>query len=332
MPKRHSPRKSSMQFWPRKRSPRPYSGVKARVSSKTVKPLEFAGYKAGMTHVLIKDSAKNSMTKGMNVSVPVTVIECPAIKIAGLRFYAKKGYGTMVQTEVLNNKVDKELGRKICLAKESEDFSKAIDAVKLDKIVDVKVLVYTEPKKAGFGKKKPEVFEMAVGGDLHSKIKFVKDHAEKGITLADTFKAGEYVDVHGITKGKGFQGSVKRYGVELRSHKAEKTKRAPGSLGPWSGQGHIMYREAYAGKMGYHPRIDYNKQIVLISENADDVNVDGGFINFGLVRGQYLLLKGSVPGPKKRLVRLVASIRLSKKVTTEAPKVVKIVKDSPQGC
>jgi len=113
MSKRTAPRKSSMQFWPRIRSPRPYAGVKARSKSKDVKPLEFAGYKAGMTHVIIKDNGKNSLTKGMNISVPVTVIECPVMKIAGLRFFHKKGYGSQVMTEVLNSKFDKELSRKL---------------------------------------------------------------------------------------------------------------------------------------------------------------------------------------------------------------------------
>lgn len=332
MVKKHSPRKSSMQFWPRRRSPRPYSGVNARVLSSTVKPLEFAGYKVGMTHAMVKDGLKNSLTKGMTVPVTVTVIECPVIKIAGIRFFAKKGYGTQVVAEVRNNKVDKELGRKLVLSKKTDDFSKSIDSVDLKDIVDVRALVYTDPKKTGIGKKKPEVFEMAIGGDVPSKIKFIKDHCEKGISLSETFKAGEYVDVHGITKGKGFQGAVKRYGVQIRSHKAEKGIRTPASLGPWSGQGHIMYREAYAGKMGYHPRIDYNKQIIHISDDVNEVNVDGGFINFGLVKGQYLLIKGSIPGAKKRLVRLVASIRSDPKKSTEAPKVVKIVKASPQGC
>jgi len=173
---------------------------------------------------------------------------------------------------------------------------------------------------------------MKIGGDISSQIKYVKDHAESGVILTDVFKAGQFVDVHGITTGKGYQGSVKRYGVELRSHKAEKTKRAPGSLGPWSGQGHIMYREAYAGKMGYNPRVDYNKQILQISENVSDINVEGGFVNYGLVKNTYLLLKGSVPGPKKRLIRLVGAIRADLKRSTEAPKITKVTTTSQQGC
>ena len=51
----------------------------------------------------------------------------------------------------------------------------------------------------------------------------------KEIKVEDVFESGVSVDVHGITKGKGFQGTVKRFGVPIRQHKAEKTKRGIGT-------------------------------------------------------------------------------------------------------
>jgi len=76
----------------------------------------------------------------------------------------------------------------------------------------------------------------------------------KDISVKDVLSAGSYVDARAITVGKGTQGPVKRFGVNLRSHKSEKTIRGPGSLGSWIAQGHTMYRMAFAGQMGYHHR------------------------------------------------------------------------------
>ena len=91
MPKAHNPRHGSMQFWPRVRAKRIYPRVKGFApAAKEAKLQGFAGYKAGMTHIIITDSRKNSPTKGEDISVPVTVVECPPVKIAGFRIYKKK--------------------------------------------------------------------------------------------------------------------------------------------------------------------------------------------------------------------------------------------------
>ena len=53
-------------------------------------------------------------------------------------------------------------------------------------------------------------------------------------------KDGDQLDFHCVTKGKGYQGPVKRFGIQIRARKAEKTKRGPGSLGSWKGQQQMM--------------------------------------------------------------------------------------------
>ncbi|MEF8774744.1 MAG: 50S ribosomal protein L3, partial [Halobacteriales archaeon] len=65
------------------------------------------------------------------------------------------------------------------------------------------------------------------------------------------------------------------------------------------------------GQTGYHQRTELNKRIVGLgdAEEAAEVNVDGGFVNYGEVDGAYVLLKGSVPGPEKRLTRLRPAVR-----------------------
>ena len=314
MPNIRWPRRGSMQFWPRKRAKRHYARVRAWANVKETKPLGFAGYKVGMTHIFYTDNTPNSMTKGEDIPCPVTVIECPALKVASIVFYKQDTFGLSAVSQILADKIDKELGRKLSLPKKP---GKKIEDIK--DFDDVRLLVYTQPKLTNTGRKKPEIFEIALGGKKDEKLAYAKEKLGKEISISDVFKEGEQIDVHGITKGKGFQGPVKRFGVKIRSHKAEKTKRGPGSLGGWKGQGGIMYRVAHAGTMGYHTRTDYNKWLLKISNKADGINPKGGFKRYGVVKSDYALIKGSIFGPPHRIVRLNLATRPNKKIHSEAP-------------
>ncbi len=305
-----------MQFWPRKRARRHYARIRNWVNIKEIKPLGFAGYKVGMTHVMYTDSRANSMTKGEDIPCPVTVIECPPLKVASIVFYKKTTIGLFAVSQIFADKSDKELGRKISLPKKH---AKKIEDVK--PFDDVRLLVYTQPKLTGIGKKKPEVFELVLGGNKDEKLAYAKEKLGKEITISEVFKGGDQVDIHGVTKGKGYQGPVKRFGLRVRQHKAEKTKRGPASLGPWCGQGGIMYRVAHAGDMGYHTRTVYNKWLLKISNKADEINPQGGFKHYGVVKNDYVLVKGSVFGPANRVIRFNCAFKPDRKVPSEAPSI-----------
>jgi large subunit ribosomal protein L3 len=316
-----------MQVWPRVRAKRIYKRVKKFPQVKEAKLLSFAGYKAGMTHVLITDARKYSMTKGEDITWPVTIIECPPIRIAGVRFYKIFEKAMRPAFDILA-KADKELGRKIDVPKKE---TKKLDTVKAEDFDELRMLIETQPKMTGIGKKMPEFFEGSVGGNKDEKFKFAKDNLGKELSVKDVFKEGQMIDIHAVTKGKGFQGPVKRFGVKIRNHKAEKTKRGPGSLGGWSAQGHVMYRVAHAGQMGYHNRIDYNKQILMIGDDAEQVKIKGGLKNYGVVKNTYVLVKGSVPGPEKRIIRLEAGRKVNNKVEQVPPTIQYISTASKQG-
>ncbi|MEM4259690.1 MAG: 50S ribosomal protein L3 [Candidatus Woesearchaeota archaeon] len=331
MPKPNNPRSGSMQFWPRVRAKRMYPRIRKWSFAKNTKdalPLAFAGYKAGMTHITIIDNGKHSLTKGQEITLPVTIVECPPIKINSVRFYKKNPYGFYLDKEIFF-KTDKFLLRKTNLPKShfsnpSSDFS----SINPDNYSKITITVYTTPSSIHL-KKKPELFEICLGGSNKDKFEFVKAHHNKEITLSSVFKEGELVDTRAITKGKGFQGPVKRFGIQIRPHKSEKTKRGPGSLGGWSGQGHVMYRVPHAGQTGFHQRIDYNKQIMKISNKPEEINPKGGFVNYGFIKSEYVLIKGSVSGPKKRLILLTKSIMGKKPL--EVPSIEYISLKSNQG-
>lgn len=320
MPKAHRSRHGSMQVWPRVRAKRIYPRINGFSKIKEAKPQGFAGYKVGMTHVIITDGRKNSITKGEDIFIPVTILECPPIKIAGVRLY-KKGYKAINPVKDILAKLDKELGRKINAPKKE---LANISEIKDNDFDALRLLVQTQPKLTSIGKKKPELFELAIGGKKEEQLAYIKENLGKEISVKEVFSEGQLIDIHAITKGKGMQGPVKRFGVKIRHHKSEKTTRGPGSLGGWSEQGHVMYRVAHAGQMGFHSRVDYNKQIMLIGDKPEQVNIKGGFNNYGVVKNNYLLIKGSIAGPPKRIIRIETAIRPNKKVE-QSPQTIQYV-------
>lgn len=327
MAKTGSPRSGSLQFWPRKRAAREYARIRSWAESKDAKPLGFAGYKVGMTHVLVTDNRPNAITKGEEIRYPVSIIECPAIKVAGIKFYKKNDGVLKSVSTVLSPKLDKELARRIKVPKTKE--AKKVEEV--SSFDDLRIIVYTQPKLTSIGKKKPEIFEVAVGGKKEDKLNYAKEHLGKEIPVSDVFSEGDQMDIHSVTRGKGFQGPVKRFGVDIRSHKSEKTIRGPGSLGPWKAHAHIMWKVAYAGQTGYHQRTEYNKWLLKISDNPKEINPKGGFIRYGFVKSNFILVKGSVGGPSKRLIRFNKSIRANKKIINQVPSLDYISTESKQG-
>jgi len=326
MPNIRAPRKGSLQFWPRVRSKRSYPKIRSWPDSKDTKLLGFIGYKAGMTHITMIDQNPNSLTKNQPIFCPVTVIECPPLRALSLRFYKKTDNGSKIVSEIFSQNLPKELERKIYLPKKPNQPKEQ----NMGDVEDIKLVVYTQPKLTGIGKKKPEILEVGIGGpDIKSKIDYAKSLLDKEISLSETFKEGQLLDVHAVTKGKGFQGTVKRFGVKIRQHKSEKVKRGVGSLGSWTPK-RVSFRVAQPGKMGYHVRTEYNKKTLRISNNPKEINPNGGFLHYGLIKNEYILLRGSVPGPSKRLIEMTEPIRSKDETPIKIPQIAYISLESKQ--
>ena len=324
MAKVHQPRHGSMQYWPRVKAKRQYAGVRSWTTTSKDVLLGFMGYKVGMTHIMGIDTRKNSISKGEEIFVPVTVVECPPLKILGIRLYKQAYHGKQAATEILF-KVDKDLLRKITQQKVNKTVSD-LDKLNSQDYTDARAIVYTQPRFAGIGKKRPELFEVAINGSVADKIKFVKDNHDKELPFNTFFKEGEFVDVHAVTIGKGLQGPVKRFGVTFKNHKTEKGVRRVGTLGGWSGQGHFLYRVAHPGQTGYHLRTEFNKQLVKVGTKPEDVNPKGGWPAYGLVKTTYVLVRGSVAGPQKRAIIMTKPMRT--RPQESIPTIVEINKEA----
>lgn len=306
------PRRGSLQYWPRKRAKHRVARIRFWPAENKTKPLGFIGYKAGMTHVMAIDNHPKSLTKGESIAIPTTIIDCPPLHVAGAAFYKDHKKATSFLSSA-----EKHLSRRVPVAKEKKGET-AQEFPAADTFDDVRLLVQTLPHKST-DTKTPKLLEIALGGSKDDKIKYTQSIMGKEIMISDVFDSGNSVDVHGITTGKGFQGTVKRFGVPVRQHKAEKTKRGIATLGSWTPK-RVEYSVAQPGKMGYHLRTEYNKQILKLAAKPD-FNPKGGIHKYGLLQHPYLLLKGSVLGPKKRALVLTSCRRPNFSFTKEAPEI-----------
>jgi large subunit ribosomal protein L3 len=332
--KTHAPRHGSLAYLPRKRARSILGRVRfwPKIDGDTPRLLGFAGYKAGMTHVFKIEDRKRSPNFGKEVVSSATVLETPPIFVCALRVLTKNVYGLRTLSEAWLKDPPNEL-EKILTVPESFNTEENLKKIEenLAKVSTVRVVAITQPKQSSVPKKKPDIMEIEVGGGtIQQQFEYAKTLLGKTIAPTELFKDGQYVDAIAVSTGKGWQGPVKRWGVTILQAKGRKTKRGVATLGPWNPH-HVMYSVARAGQMGFHQRTEYNKRILKIGADGKEITPKGGFIRYGLVRGPYMLLEGSVAGTEKRPIRLRYPARPPGGVAEEPPQITHISLESPQG-
>ena len=128
----------------------------------------------------------------------------------------------------------------------------------------------------------------------------VNDYTLGQTITADLFKEGEIVDVSGVSKGKGFQGVIKRYNQSRgpMGHGSQ-YHRGVGSLGTLLPM-HVLKGKKLPGHMG---------NVATTIQNLEVVSVD--------LENNVILIKGNVPGPKKSLVMIRTSVKKGEKVNEQ---------------
>jgi len=329
MAKHHKPVAGSRAYWPKKRAKRIYPAIRTRaVKSDEPAPLSFAGYKVGMTQVKCIDNTKDSLTEGEEVIKPATVLECPPLIIFGIKTYVKDHDGLKNNATIFNDKFDKDLERKFKTPKKPDKSKMSVIDKQAEKLADVRLLVHTKPRGTGLGKKKPEVFEVGIGGDVAAKWNYAKERLGNELKVSDVFKDGEWIDVSSVTTGRGFQGPVKRFGITIRPRKHEKKRRHTGVIGPRGVARVLPGKIAMAGQLGFQTRTEYNKRIIGLGNG--ELTPKGGWLNYGQVNGDYIILRGSVPGPKKRLIMMRKGLR-AKSHEKQNLELKEVILDSQQG-
>ena len=126
------------------------------------------------------------------------------------------------------------------------------------------------------------------------KAENVADYSVGQVLQADVFAEGEIVDVTGTSKGKGFQGGVKRHGFAggPKTHGQSDRHRAPGSIGSSATPGRVFKGMRMAGHMG-------NERVTV--QNLKVIRVD--------TERNLLLIEGSVPGPNQGLLIIRRAVK-----------------------
>jgi len=154
------------------------------------------------------------------------------------------------------------------------------------------------------------------GGNVQAKVDFAKSMFEKPIPVSKVFSQNEMVDCIGVTKGKGYEGVTTRWGTHRLPRKTHRGLRKVGCIGAWH-PANIQYTVPRAGQNGFHHRTEINKKIYQIGSAEKKTNATtesdltnknitpvGGFPHYGVVEEDYLMLKGCVVGPKKRVITI----------------------------
>jgi len=326
--RRHSaPRRGSLAYLPRGRAKSMEARIRAwpKVNSEEPKLLVHAGFKAGCVQIVNIDDREKTPNYGKQLVSLGTVIVTPPVLIVGIRGYSKDQNGMHAQFDLYADNLPKNISQLFKL-KNKEGLLEYSEKT-FKKIKEIYALIVVIPRNAGLEQKKPYVFEAAVkGGDIKKQFTFVKELLGKEVKIDQVFESGDTVDTAAITKGKGWEGPITRWGVKKKQHKSRKSVREVGSLGPISPQ-YVMYTVPRGGQRGLHQRIEYDKKIMVMDNTENikyEINPKGGFKHFGNVNGDFIIVRGSVPGTYKRLIKLRTQIRnMPKKITK--PNVLEVV-------
>ncbi len=310
--KHNAPRRGSLAFSPRAR----HQVLVPRVRNWTTRGLDrpmisgFPAFKAGMIQAITIDDREKTPNFGRPMFNPATVLAAPPVVVCGFRAYGKRLGNKYVVADVFAENLDEALREKIGALKNTDADHKTEELTKkLGEVEALAALVAVVPSEAGLSNSIPQLQEIYVaGGDKKAQLDYLKGILGKQVRCSDLFKPGSYVDAIAITKGKGFEGPITRFGVKRKQHKSRKSVRAVGVISPWH-PATVMYTVARAGQMGFHQRIMKNNRILAIgSSTQSPITPPGGYLHFGEVKGDYLIVRGSIPGPSKRLVDLRSPI------------------------
>jgi len=335
-----APRRGNIGFLPRKRTKKHRGKIrKFPIDNPVKKPhfTAFMGYKAGMTHIVRDVDRVGSLLHKKEVVDAVTIIETPPMVVVGIVGYIRTPNGLRTLTTVWAAHLSQEIKRRFYKnwyrskkkafsryqARAADEREKNLNT-ELDKMKKyctvIRVLAHSQISKLKLRQKKAHIMEIQInGGSVEDKIAFAKKFLEKEVKIEDVFETSEMIDTIGVTKGKGFEGVVARWGVRKLPRKTHKGLRKVACIGAWHPP-NVRFSVPRAGQNGYHHRTEINKKIYRIGkENTDNastefdvtkknINPMGGFPHYGIVKNDFLMIKGCCPGVRKRVLTLRKSL------------------------
>jgi large subunit ribosomal protein L3e len=345
--KYEQPRSGSLGFLPRRRTRHHRGRVRSFPRDDPKKPVHltaFIGYKAGMTHVArYHERREGKKIFKKDIIEPVTIIETPPIKVVGFVGYIDTPRGLRALTTVWAQTIPDEVKRKFYKnwnnakrkafskyvqrwkedAKSKKSVKRDIERIRKYCTV-VRVLAHTQMAKLNFRQKKAHLLEIQVnGGTVAQKVDWAEEKLENEITVGEVFKNYEMIDIIGVTRGKGTNGVIKRFGVSRLPRKTHRGLRRVGCIGAWHPSS-VKWTVARTGQLGYHHRTEINKKIYRVGAGAcrgvknnattetdvveKNITPLGGFPHYGVVNNDFLMVKGGIVGTRKRAITLRKSL------------------------
>merc|ERR1719244_2021328 len=314
-----APRHGSLGFLPRKRSSRHRGKVKCFPRDNPSKPCHltaFISYKAGMTHVVREVDRQGSKTHKREVVAAVTILETPPMVVVGVVGYVETPRGLRCLNTIFAEHLSEECRRrfyknwynakkkaftKSCRKWQDEDGQKQLerDFKEMKKYCKIiRVIAHTQVKLLPLRLKKAHMMEIQVnGGDVSAKVDYARGLLEKQVPVTNVFSQDEMIDVIGVTKGHGYKGVTSRWHTKKLPRKTHRGLRKVACIGAWH-PARVAFSVARAGQKGYHHRTEINKSI----------NPLGGFVHYGEVTNDFVMVKGCVIGTKKRVLTLRKSL------------------------
>jgi len=339
-----APRSGSLAFLPKKRTKKHAGKVRSfpkdNDPSKPCHLTAFRVYKAGMTHVVRAVDRPGALMHKREVVDAVSIVEAPPMVVVGVVGYVETPSGLRALTTVFAEHLSEEYKRrcyKNWFASKRKAYTKyakkyttnggADITNELERIANfctvVRVIAHTQVKKLNLRIKKAHIMEIQVNGgaDPRAKVDFAKALFEKEITVDSVFAKDENVDVLGVTKGHGFEGVTTRWGVTRLPRKTHRGLRKVACIGSWH-PARVSTTVPRAGQNGYFHRTEMNKKIYRIGKkennnNSCQTDADltekgitpmGGFVHYGEINEDWLMLKGAIVGVKKRALVLRKSL------------------------
>ncbi|KAL0223480.1 hypothetical protein P9112_002870 [Eukaryota sp. TZLM1-RC] len=331
-----APRYGSLGFLPRKRCRRGRGRIKSFPKDDPSKPphlTAFASFKAGMTHIVREVNRPGSKLHRKEVVEAVTILEAPAMVVVGVVGYTEtpKGLRTLstVWAQHLSAQCKRRFYKNWASSKKKafshyekkyierpEEIQEELRRMKRYCTV-IRVLAHTQPHLTSLKQKKAHIMEIQInGGSVEQKVDFGYGLFEKPVRVDQVFQSGGTLDAITITKGKGFEGVTTRWGTSIQPRKTNKGLRKVACIGAWH-PARVMYSVARAGQHGFHHRTEINKIIYRMGTHDDEQGAStsyditpkkmtplGGFPHYGILRNDFIMIKGCVAGPKKRMVTI----------------------------
>merc|ERR1712003_223691 len=286
------------------------------------------------------------------VAEGVSILEAPPMMVVGFVGYVETPRGLRALTSVWAGHLSEECKRRFykswhkskqkAFTKYQKRWSEASKGSEAPMAAEIKrakqycqvirAICHTQIGKVKIGQKKAHIKEIQVnGGTIEQKVDYVVGLFEQEVKVADVFGQDEMIDVIGATKGRGYNGVITRWGCTRLVRKSHRGLRKVACVGTWH-PARLQFQVPRAGQRGYHHRTEINKKIYRIGKAVKDdphsattdndltekgITPMGGFSHYGEVTQDWVMLKGGIAGPRKRILTLRKSLlpQVSRKAT-----------------